>query len=418
MKKILRFLIPVLILAIAISGFMALKISKESRPVAQSEEVVWRVKTIQATLAENNPHLTLYGTTEAATFTEIKSTLTAEVINVLSHEGDHLKKGDLLAELDSRESALLVAQRQAEIREIGEQIKLEEIEYQANLDTLSREQQLLQLKKNELDRIKRLKGGSMVSQSAIDQTQQEVENRQIKIRERRQQIDQFEPQKSRLLAQKERLQALLAQRELDLQRAKLFAPYSAIIHKVPVAPGGRVRSGDTVISIYDPESIRVRAQIPRTAIEQIRSGLDREENIQMVGMVDNGSIQAILTRLVSDKVDEVGGVAGIFEIKAADTPPLPGRALELSVTLPAVAETIVIPYEALYENSRIYRVDADGRLEPVVVENLGWGNSSSIKTRDDSESMIVIGGSKLRNGDRIVTTHLPEAMKGIKVSYE
>lgn len=416
MKKIFRFLVPVLILAIAISGFIALKSSKEDRPIVQAEEIVWRVNTIDAALSENHPHLVLYGATEAATFTEIKSTLTAGVVKVLSEDGDNPEKGDLLIELDSRESALLVSQRRAEIRETNEKIRLEEIRYQADLDTLKREQQLLQLKKDELGRIMRLEGNSMVSQSTIDQAQQQIENMQIQVRDRKQQIDLFEPQKRQLLAQKERLQALLSQRELDLQRAKLFAPYQAIVHKVPVAIGGRVRSGDTVISLYDPQSIQVRAQIPRTAIEQIRGGLDRGEKIQMSGIVDNSPISAVLTRLVSDRVDAVGGVEGIFEITESATQPLPGRALKLSVTLPAVAETIVIPYEALYENNRIYRVDQDGRLEPIMVNNLGWGSSSPDSV--DSESTIVVGSENLTSGDKIVTTHLPEAMKGVKVRYE
>lgn len=415
MKKILRFIVPVLILAIAVAGFIALKTSKEDRPIVRSEEVVWRVNTVEASLANNHPRLTLYGTTEAATFTEIKSTLNAGVVDVLSHDGDNPEKGGLLIELDSRESTLLVSQRQAEIRETDEKIRLEEIGYQADLDTLKREQQLLQLKRDELERIMQLKGNSMVSQSTIDQTRQQIENMQIQIRGRRQQIDQFEPQKRRLLAQKERLQALLEQRELDLQRTRLVAPYQAIVHKVSVAVGGRVRSGDTLISLYDPQSIQVRAQIPRTAIEQIRGGLDRGEKIHMNGTVDNSPIKAVLTRLIADRVDAVGGVEGVFEIIESEIHPLPGRALELSVTLPAVTDTIVIPYEALYENSRIYRIDADGRLEPIKVNNLGWGSPLDVT---GNESTIVVSGANLRMGDRIVTTHLPEAMKGIKVRYE
>lgn len=415
MKKILRFIVPVLILAIAVAGFIALKTSKEDRPIVRSEEVVWRVNTVEASLANNHPRLTLYGTTEAATFTEIKSTLNAGVVDVLSHDGDNPEKGGLLIELDSRESTLLVSQRQAEIRETDEKIRLEEIGYQADLDTLKREQQLLQLKRDELERIMQLKGNSMVSQSAIDQARQQIENMQIQIRGRRQQIDQFEPQKRRLLAQKERLQALLEQREIDLQRTRLVAPYQAIVHKVSVAVGGRVRSGDTLISLYDPQSIQVRAQIPRTAIEQIRGGLDRGEKIHMNGTVDNSPIKAVLTRLIADRVDAVGGVEGVFEIIESEIHPLPGRALELSVTLPAVTDTIVIPYEALYENSRIYRIDADGRLEPIKVNNLGWGSPLDVT---GNESTIVVSGAKLRMGDRIVTTHLPEAMKGIKVRYE
>lgn len=415
MKKILRFIVPVLILAIAVAGFIALKTSKEDRPIVRSEEVVWRVNTVEASLANNHPRLTLYGTTEAATFTEIKSTLNAGVVDVLSHDGDNPEKGGLLIELDSRESTLLVSQRQAEIRETDEKIRLEEIGYQADLDTLKREQQLLQLKRDELERIMQLKGNSMVSQSTIDQTRQQIENMQIQIRGRRQQIDQFEPQKRRLLAQKERLQALLEQREIDLQRTRLVAPYQAIVHKVSVAVGGRVRSGDTLISLYDPQSIQVRAQIPRTAIEQIRGGLDRGEKIHMNGTVDNSPIKAVLTRLIADRVDAVGGVEGVFEIIESEIHPLPGRALELSVTLPAVTDTIVIPYEALYENSRIYRIDADGRLEPIKVNNLGWGSPLDVT---GNESTIVVSGANLRMGDRIVTTHLPEAMKGIKVRYE
>ncbi len=411
MKNILHFLTPIVILAIAVSGFMALKMGREESPLIHSDEVVWRVDAMVATPAENRPQLTLYGITEAETFSEIKSTLAAEVINILSHEGDQVEKGTPLVELDSRESALLVLQRQAEINEINSQIELEEIKYHANVDTLQREQQLLQLSRGELQRIRKLKKGSMVSDSAADQALQEVERQLIKVAGRQQQIDEYKPRKRRLQAQRERLQALLSQTRLDLERATLFAPYSAVVHKIPVAPGGLVRPGDLVVSLYDPGSIQIRAQIPRTSIQQVRHGLEDGKDISMEGVVDGIPLQAKLVRLVSNQIDEVGGIEGIFTVTRAAMPPLPGRALQLSVTLPAIAGTIVIPYEALYENSRVYLIDEDGRLDPVTVSTLGWGSAAD-------KSLIVVRSPELKAGDRVVTTHLPEAMKGLKVNHQ
>ena len=411
MKKILRFLAPVLILAIAISGFIALKLSRGEQPIIHSDGLIWWVDTIVATPAENHPQLTLYGVTEAATFSEIKSTLAAEVVNIDAHEGGRVEKKASLVELDSRESALLVSQRQAEINEVNAQIELEEIKYHASMDALQREQQLLRLREDELKRIRRLKKGSMISESAADQALQEVEKQLIRVMERQQQIDEHQPKKRRLQAQKERLRALLSQTKLDLQRATIFAPYSAVVHKIPVAPGGRVRPGDLVVSLYDPNSIQIRAQIPRSSIQQIQHGLEHGEEIMMEGVVDGISIKAILTGLVSNQIDEVGGIEGIFAITKTTTPPLPGRALQLSVTLPAIPETVVLPYEALYENSRIYRIDNEGQLDPLKISILGWGGTAD-------KSLIVVHGPLLNRGDRIVTTHLPEAMKGLKVRYE
>ncbi len=412
MKKILRFLAPLLILALSISGFIALKMSRESPPLIQSDEVVWRVGSIIATPDLNRPQLTLYGVTEAATFSEIRSTLTAEVTTVPVHEGELVDEGTLLVELDPRESLLLVQQRQAEIDEINAQIELEEIKYRSNQQALLGEQQLLQLRKGELERIRRLKRGSMVSESAADQALQKVEEQLIRVTERQQQIDAFLPQKRRLEAQREQTRTLLAQTRLDLQKANLHAPYRAVVQQIPVAPGERVRAGDIVASLYDPDSIEIRAQLPRTSIQLIRSGLSRGEDILMRGAVDGVPLQARLERLLSGRVDEVGGIDGIFVVTEASSPLPPGRALQFSVTMPGVAGSVVLPYEALYENNRIYRIDSNGRLDPLTVSMLGWGGG------DGDQSLVVVQSPLLTAGERIVTTHLPDAMKGLKVEYE
>ncbi len=411
MKRVLRLLAPLLILALSISGFIALKMSREAPVVIQSDEVVWRVDSMVVTPNINRPQLTLYGVTEAATFSEIKSTLSAEVTAVPVHEGQRVEEGGQLVELDSSESLLLVQQRQAEIDEINAQIELEEIKYRSNQQALRGEQQLLQLREGELERIRRLKKGSMISESAADQALQKVEEQLIRVTERQQQIDGFLPQKRRLEAQREQTRTLLSQTRLDLQKASLHAPYGAIVHQIPVAPGERVRAGDIVASLYDPNSIEIRAQLPRTSIQLVRSGLKRGEEILMSGSVDGIPLQARLERLVSRRIDEVSGIDGIFVVTERSAPLLPGRALQFSVTMPEATESVVLPYEALYENNRIYRIDSEGRLEPLTVSILGWGGAGD-------ESQVVIHTPLLTAGERVVTTHLPDAMKGLRVEYE
>jgi len=142
------------------------------------------------------------------------------------------------------------------------------------------------------------------------------------------------------------------------------------------------------------------------------------------GEVDGVLVEGRELRLSSKSMGRASGVDGVFLLQQNLSPTsvlLPGRALKLSLTLPPVADSITLPYSALYEqsggNKIVYTLDDDSRLKPIAVKQLGW----ALHSGEYSSSNILIQSltnPKLMDGDEVVTTHLPEASSGLKVKVE
>ena len=85
----------------------------------------------------------------------------------------------------------------------------------------------------------------------------------------------------------------------------------------------------------------------------------------------------------------------------------PGELLSLSLQLPAESGVFAVPYQAIYGNSRIYRVDED-RLQAIDVVSVG-------QVRSHDRVRVLIRSEAIADGDHIAVTHLPNAVSGLKV---
>ena len=74
-----------------------------------------------------------------------------------------------------------------------------------------------------------------------------------------------------------------------------------------------------------------------------------------------------------------------------------------------VENVVELPYEALYGLDRVYRYQ-DGRMQPVTVERIGE------RRLEDGSVRLLVQSDDLRQGDKIVTTQLPNAVSGLRVS--
>ncbi len=105
---------------------------------------------------------------------------------------------------------------------------------------------------------------------------------------------------------------------------------------------------------------------------------------------------------------EATGIDVYFAIGAVPAQLRPGELLPLSLMLPTEREVFAVPYQAIYGNSRIYRVDED-RLQAVDVRSIGQARAG------DDRILVLIRSDDIESGDLIAITHLPNAVTGLKV---
>ena len=123
-------------------------------------------------------------------------------------------------------------------------------------------------------------------------------------------------------------------------------------------------------------------------------------------LVRNSNIELALKRLAGEA--SPSGIDAYFEGSTETQLLHPGTLLTLSFALPVQGEVIAVPYQSIYGNSRLYLL-SDNRLQGIDVESVGQYLDAT------GESFMLIRSSQINQGDRIVVTHLPNAVTGLKV---
>jgi len=101
----MRRLLPVLILALAAAGFLALRASRPAAPVAEARERVWRVAAEPLAVASVHPTLVLYGRIEAPDRIRAAAPVGGRVLELRVRDGDRVDAGAVLARMDPRDLA-------------------------------------------------------------------------------------------------------------------------------------------------------------------------------------------------------------------------------------------------------------------------------------------------------------------------
>lgn len=413
MKKIIKFILPVLILAIGFMGFRyMLKTKPQGKPI-EIKEQTWTVKVMPVIPTALSPTITLYGRVESPRSATLRTPTfslnnNAEILEVAVLEGETVRKGQLLIRLEDKDSILTLKQRDADLADIQAQMALEKQRHDNNTQALTHEEILLSLTKTAVDRLRRLKQQRVSSQAALDEAQQAVERQALTVLTRRLEIKNHTARLAQLQAKQNRALALRDLARLEIVRTQIMAPFSGVIAEVTVAVGDRVRSGDILLSLYDNTTLEVRAQIPSRYQGTILDALETNHQLFASSKINDKSMQLQLDRVSGQINPDSGGIDGLFLVTRGSLLLRLGEFLTLSLKLPQQYEVVALPYEAVYGNNRIY-ILVDERMNGVTVERVGEQISSS------GQSQILVRSPKLQRGTQVIITQLPNAMEGLKV---
>jgi multidrug efflux pump subunit AcrA (membrane-fusion protein) len=353
--------------------------------------------------------VTLYGRLESLWNSQLTAGVAADVVEVPVVEGQVVGAGDLLVRLDDRDAQLVLAQREAELRQAEARVQTELRRHQANLEALPRERRLLALARSEVNRLQDLVTQQVGAQSALDEAQQAAERQAIALSTREQAVDEHAARLADVQAHLARAEALRDQALLDVERCTVAAPFDGRVVSLPVSPGQRARIGDPLVSIFDTGAMIVRAQLPARILPAVREAMVGGETLRARGAIDGIAVEAHLRNLAAESVDGTGGIDGIFAVDSDARMLGQGRFLRLDLILSPLDDLLPLPREAIYGANRIYLVDEDSRMRGARVERVGEWRSP------DGGSRVLVRAGDLPVGARIVTTQLPNALDGLLV---
>jgi multidrug efflux pump subunit AcrA (membrane-fusion protein) len=194
-----------------------------------------------------------------------------------------------------------------------------------------------------------------------------------------------------------------------MTRSEIAAPFDAIISEVAVAAGDRVSLGQILISLFPIDDLEIRSHLPINYLDSVRQAIANGE--ELYASVTNRKIPGRfqIRRLAGEA--EATGIDVYFAIDAVAGQLRPGDLLPLSLELPAEKGVIGVPYQAIYGNSRVYRVVED-RLQAIDVTSVGQARTA------DDQVLVLVRSDVIEPGDLIAVTHLPNAVSGLKVKID
>lgn len=406
MRRLIKFLLPILVLAVGFGVFRALKATKPERESPAVQERVWRVEVEPVQLRRAAPELELYGRVETPELLRAAASAAAWVTEVKVRDGDMVEQGQVLVRLDARDFEPRIAQVEAEIADLQAQIESEQNRFETDQLALEQERRLLQLARDSVERQQRLKTQRVGAEQALDEAEQSEAQQQLAVNQREMSLADHPSRLRALQARLSRAEARLAELQLEYERATIRAPYDGIVTDVAVTAGDQVTRGEVLVQLYALDSLEIRARVPAPYQDELIAALRDGEPLTARASLGGKPVALTLDRLAGEA--DPSGVDALFRVDGDPQLLRFGQLLTVQLSRPARDAVVEVPFRAVYGGGRLYVVE-DGRMRGIEVETLGTRLG-----RGDEERLLVRSGA-LAPGDALVTTHMPNAMDGLRV---
>lgn len=400
----LKRLLPLIILAVGVLVFIALKATRPEPAEVTATERSWRVEVQAITPGSQVPVLPLYGEVLAPDQQTITATLAGRVAERPVSEGMSVKQGDLLLALDEADIGPALAQARAQVDDLDAQISSEQVRYRNDQEALKSEQAIVANARRQFERIESLVGRNMASRENLEAATDALARAELTVSTRQRAIQEHPARLQSLEAKLAQARANLAATERDVDRARVVAPFDGVVTGIEVAVGDQVSRNEPLLTVYPTRGLEVRARVPQVFQNELITALGQGQTLTAIS--DNGH-EFVLARFAG--LSDPAGTEAVLELQGEPGGLRPGALLPLTLDRPAREQAVEVPFSALYGADSVYLMTDDGRMQRIEVERIGEARS------ENGERRLLIAGEQLTPGARLITTHLPNAVTGLKV---
>ncbi|TCZ22696.1 MdtA/MuxA family multidrug efflux RND transporter periplasmic adaptor subunit [Pantoea agglomerans] len=379
-----KTLIVLALIAVAAGGYYAWQRHAQSQSSSQSDAPAPRggkgggdgarrpLAPVQAATATSQsvPHyLSGLGTVTAANTATVRSRVNGDLLAIHFTEGQQVKAGELLAEVDPRPYQVALTQAQGQ---------------------LAKDQATLANARRDLARFEKLAKTSLVSQQELDTQRSLV---------------------SETLGTLKADEGSVASAQLNLTYSRITAPIAGRVGLKQVDVGNYVTSGDTtgIVVITQTHPIDVVFTLAENSISSILKAQKSGESL-LVEAWDRSNQNLIASGKLLSLDNQIDVTTGTIKIKARfdnqDDTLFPNQFVNVRLKVNTLQDAIVIPPAALQmgnEGNFVWVVNSDNKVS----------KKSVIAGLQDSEKVVVSAG--LEAGERVVTDGLDRLTEGAKV---
>ena len=270
--------------------------------------------------------------------------------------GDEVKKGEVLARIDSSLTTLELAEEEAEVKRVAARIRFLE---------------------KEVKRLQRLAKSNNAAQTLLEEriAERDAERSERAVAEAR-----------------------VAQVRLNLERSEVRAQFSGVVVERLLHAGEWVNNGNAVVKLVDPHDVEIETRAPINTLEFLSAG----DVLQVKGDRQRG--QATI-RAVVRAADSASRLVSVRLKPNGDQWPV-GLPLKVAIPSAATRHVLTVPRDALVlrrSGATVFRVLAENKVEKVAVE-LGVASGSYIEITggvQEGDRVVTRGGERLRPGQSV-----------------
>jgi HlyD family secretion protein len=343
--------------------------------------------------------------------------LATTVNKIYVHEGDVVKKGQLLVRLDDANARATAAKALAQLRaaeadlnSVGAGGTHEEVlNNQAALVKAHADEDSA---KRNLDSMRRLKESGAASDAEVQNAENTFKQAQANAQVLEQKLKggrYSRPEVERVKAQAGEASATYEAAQDLLNNSNIKAPRDGMVYALPVRESAYVNAGDLIVGVADLKRIQVRAFVDEPDIGRLAKGQRVDVTWDAIpGRIWRGTITRIPTSVSLQGSRTVGQVtAGVDN---ADLKLLPNVNVNVTVITAEHPNALTVPREAVrqdkngsrfvfrIENDELQRVPVDTAVSSLTRIEIAKGLNEG-----DRVALASIFGHELKEGMRVKT---------------
>ena len=252
---------------------------------------------------------------------EAHAPVATTVKHLFVREGDHVRQGQLLLQLDDASLLSQAARAQAAIKAAqADQSDLKTGGTREELLTL--DSQLIKARsardaaQRNLDALRRLQQQGAASAGEVTQAEDTLQRAQadLTLLEQKQKDRYSQPEAAKVLAQGAEAQAAYEAAEDALDKSSVRAPYDGIVYALPVKQGAYVQTGDLLLQEGDLSQMLVRTFVDEPDIGRLAAGQKIEITWDALpGRIWSGTVSAVPAMVKLRGARNVGEVTCIVD---------------------------------------------------------------------------------------------------------
>ncbi len=338
--------------------------------VYQSGKNVVTVQTGKVQRQDLSAVVSASGEIRPKTYVNIGANAFGKITHLLVKEGDHVRKGQLLAQLENVQSSADVNANQASVQAAETDAIAADAALKTSEADLLRAQADYDRNKLDWERAQSLFKDGLISKSDFDSRRNAWATADSGLVQAQARVAQAKAQKDSADKHVSQNQATLIRFADVLQKATYTAPYDGVITNLPVREGETVvmgiqnSPGSTLMTLADMSVITAEVKVDETDIVNVRLGQPAEVTIDAIpkkifhGTVSEIGDNAIVrsTGVATSQQTTASEEAKDFKVvvTVTDPPPdlRPGLSTTAKITTASRTSVLAIPIQALSVRSK------------------------------------------------------------------